>query len=98
MKRYTILFALSLSLILSGCGTQKFFIGETSGQTISTDKRKMVHLFWGVIPIGKKQYFPAVENAKGYTITTKYNVVDFVVSYFTAGIVGMKTVKFEALK
>jgi len=98
MKRYTILYALTLCLVLSSCGTQKFSIGETSGQTISTDKRKMVHLFWGFIPIGKKQTFPAVENAKGYTITTKYNVVDFIVSYFTGGIVGMKSVKFEALK
>jgi hypothetical protein len=98
-KKFRIMFyALSLCLVLSSCGMQKFSIGDTTGQTVSQDKRKCVMLFWGLLPIGRKQTFPAVADAKGYVITTRHNAVDFIVTGITGGIVGLKTVKFEATK
>ena len=98
-KNYrNLLYALTLCLLLSSCGMQKFSIGDTSGQPVSQDKRKCVMLFWGILPIGRKQEFPAVADAKGYVITTRHNAVDFIITGVTGGIVGLKTVKFEATK
>jgi len=77
---------------------QRFSIGDTGGVEIAQDKRKTIHLFWGIVPIGRKQTFPAYADAKGYVVTTRYNGVDFLVTFLTGGIVGMKTVKYEAKK
>ncbi len=97
MKKNIMLLMLASSLILSSCGMQKFKIGDTSGKTISEDKGKMVHLFW-IVPIGRKKAYPLVEGAKGYTITTKYKLLDFIVCLITGTVVDMKSVKFEANK
>jgi hypothetical protein len=97
MKKTVLLSLVAFSLILSSCGTQKFYIGDTSGKEITQDKGKMVHLFW-VIPIGRKKAYPLVEGAKGYTITTKYKLIDFLVTGLTATVIQMKSVKFEANK
>ncbi len=96
MKHAIIL--LTSCLLFSGCAMQKFSIGDTSGQVVSQEKRKMVHLFWGIVPIGRKQVFPSVTDAKGYVIITKHNFIDFLVTDLTGGLVGMKTVKFQATK
>ncbi len=98
MKKTIFLLIVVGSLLLTSCGTQKFYVGETSGKTISHEKRKKVSLFWGLIPIGKKQHFPAVVDAKGYIIITRYNIFDLLVTDLTAGIINLKTVKFEAVK
>ena len=98
MKNTSILYILILCTLICGCGMQKFSIGETSGPTINQDKRKCVHLFWGVIPIGRKQTFPASSDAKGYVIITRHNTLDYIVTGLTGGLIMMKTVKFEAKK
>ena len=90
--------AVLIAVILSSCGMQKFYIGETSGQTFNQDKRKCMHLFWGIVPIGRKQSFPSYADAKGYEITTRFSLVDYVISGLTGGIVTSKTVKFEPKK
>jgi hypothetical protein len=97
MKRRNLLYIISLCIILSSCGMQKFTIGDTSGETIVHEKKKMVHLFI-FIPIGRKKEFPMMGEAKGYEIITRYNFWDCVVSGLTVGIVNMKTVKYKATK
>jgi hypothetical protein len=97
MKKNIVMLSMVSLLLLSSCGAQKFYIGDTSGQTISKDKRKMVHLFW-ILPIGKKQSFPAVADAKGYVIITRHTLFDYLITGITGSIVDMKTVKFEAVK
>jgi hypothetical protein len=77
---------------------QRFSIGETQGETINQEKRKCVHLFWGLVPIGRKQSFPTYADAKGYVVTTRHNTVDFLATLLTGGLFEMKTVKFEAKK
>lgn len=98
MKIKNILYCAVLCAVLSSCGMQKFSIGETSGSTFNQDKRKCIHLFWGVIPIGRKQEFPIYAEAKGYEITTRNNALDFIVTSLTGGIFMMKTVKYEPKK
>jgi hypothetical protein len=98
MKTKTILYALCIAVTLCSCGMQKFSIGETSGATFNQDKRKAVYLFWGIVPIGRKQTFTAYADAKGYEITTRYNGIDFLATLLTGGIFGMKTVKYEPHK
>lgn len=96
----TKIFLLSLLLLsmltFSSCGTQKFFIGDTSGKEIQSQKSKQIKIFW-IINIGKKQYFSAA-NADGYEIITRYNIGDAIVSGLTGSIINMKTVKFKAYK
>lgn len=94
MKNTILFFAL---IIFCSCGTQKFSMGDTNGETISKDKQKSIRLFWGWIPIDKSHNF-SYPNATGYKVTTRYNFGDFLVSALTGGIVILKTVKFEAIK
>ena len=96
MKTKIILFSLLSLLLFSNCGTQKFYIGDTSGKEFQSDKSKFVKVFW-VFKIGKKQSFSAT-GADGYMIVTKYKAVDMIVTWLTVGIVNMKSVKFEAYK
>ena len=98
MKSKSILVAFLLCTLCWSCGMQRFSIGETSGPTISEDKRKCVHLFWGIVPIGRKQTFPAYADAKGYVIVTRHNGIDYLVTFLTGGLVEMKTVRYEAKK
>ncbi|HWY10046.1 MAG TPA: hypothetical protein VN026_01915 [Bacteroidia bacterium] len=96
MKTKIILLSLLSLLLFSNCGTQKFYIGDTSGKEIQSQKSKFVKVLW-VFKIGKKQSFSAT-GADGYIIVTKYKLVDAIVSGLTVGIVNMKSVKFEAYK
>ncbi len=97
MKKLIFTLAIASSILLPSCGMQKFTVGDTSGETIANDKRKMVHLFY-IVPIGRKQSFPVISDAKGYEVTTKHNVLDFIITGITVGLVDMKTVKFKAMK
>ena len=83
--------------LLTSCGMQKFTIGDTSGEKVNSDHRKMFHIL-EVIPIGRKQSFPINADAKGYEIITRYNLFDCLVTGLTVGIVNMKTVKFKSYK
>jgi len=96
MKSNFILLSLISILLFSSCGTQKFYIGDTSGTETQSQKSKYVKVFW-IIKIGKKQQFSAA-NADGYEIITRYNLGDIIVSGLTGSIVNMKTVKFKAYK
>lgn len=96
MKPKIILLSLLSLLLFSNCGTQKFYVGDTNGKEVQSQKSKYIRVFV-VIKVGKKQQFSSA-NADGYIITTKYSLVDMIVSYLTVGIVNMKSVKFEAYK
>lgn len=96
MKSKFILLSIISILLFSSCGTQKFYVGDTSGTETQSQKSKYVKLFW-IVKIGKKQQF-SVANADGYEIITKYSLGDIIVSGLTGSIVNMKTVKFKAYK
>lgn len=96
MKTIFILLSLVCLLLFSSCGTQKFYVGDTSGKEVQSQKSKYIKIFW-IIQVGKKQQF-SVANADGYKIVTKYKLLDMIVSGLTGTIVNMKTVKFEAYK
>lgn len=98
MKTKFLLLSVIVTMVLCSCGTQKFYVGETKGETISTNKTKSVWLFWQIMPLSKKHLFPAYPNATGYVVVTRFNFIDFVVSGLTGGIIITKTVKYEAVK
>ncbi len=96
MKTKFIILSMTAMFMLSSCGTQKFYIGDTSGKETQSQKSKYIKVFW-FISIGKKQYFSAAK-ADGYIVTTRYNIGDLIVSGITGSMVNMKTVKFEAYR
>ena len=98
MKTHNFFTLVILITLLCSCGTQKFSIGQTEGQTFNQDKRKCIHLFWGIVPIGRKQSFPSYADAKGYIIITRYSALDYLATLLTGGIFEMKTVKYEPKK
>lgn len=100
MKKNNLLLTITLCLLLSSCGMQKFTIGDTSGETILQDKRKEIHLF-NSIPIKKRERnysFPISGDAKGYEITTGRNLFDYLITVVTGGIINMRTVRFRSTK
>jgi hypothetical protein len=96
MKKLLIL--LVATLMLSSCATQRFYIGDTKGETFSQSKTKSIWIIGGLIPIINKHPVPNQANAKGYIITTKYNVLDVLISGLTGGIVITRNIKYEAIK
>jgi hypothetical protein len=85
-------------ILLTSCATQRFYVGDTQGETVSKSKAKSLWLIGGLVPINNKHTVPATAGATGYIITTRYNVVDVIISSLTAGIVITKNIKYEAVQ
>lgn len=98
MKTRLVTLCIIVSMLLCACSTQKFFVGDTSGTTFNQDKRKAVYLFWGIICFGRKQNFVIYPEAKGYSIITRFNGIDMIVTSLTGGVILMKTIKYEPKK
>lgn len=97
MKKLSII--LVALFMMNSCMTTKTTVGNyesVPGTEYTYDKVKQVWLFWGVVPIGRKNAdTPESGDCK---ITTKFKFVDFLVTTLTAGIVVTYTIKVEAKK
>lgn len=81
---------------LISCGTTKTDVGqfrEGQGDTYVYAKGKQMWVFWGFLPVGRtKVNTPADGNCQ---VITRTNLVDFLISGLTAGIVTSKTIKIK---
>jgi hypothetical protein len=96
----TALIVLSISITsFTSCMTTKTNVGtykEEPGLQYTYAKGKQVWLFWGIVPLGRTNV-----NTPGdgdCQVVTRLNIIDFLVSGLTAGIVTTQTIKVNAKK
>ena len=93
------LLAITISTALTSCMTTKTSVGayrETQGNEYTYAKGKQIWLFWGILPLGRTSVnTPGDGNCE---VITRFNVVDFLISGLTGGIVTTQTIKVKAKK
>lgn len=77
--------ALLVSLSLQSCMTLSHDVGKGS-QTGVTTKKKQVYLLWGLLPLGSVDANKMAKGATDYTIESKINFVDALLSVIGAPI------------
>ena len=91
--------AITVSTSLTSCMTTKTSVGaykEKQGEEYTYAKGKQIWLFWGLMPMGRTSV-----NTPGdgdCQVITRLNVVDFIISGLTGGIVTTQTIKVKAKK
>jgi hypothetical protein len=98
MKIYTLLSLLSFLLLTqTSCLTTKTDVGnfrESQGETYTYAKAKQFWIFGGLIPLGRTN--TATPPDKNCRIITRFNIVDFLISGLTGGLVMTRTIKVVA--
>ncbi|MBN1131701.1 MAG: hypothetical protein JXA39_01405 [Bacteroidales bacterium] len=92
-----LLTAIILSTTLTSCMTTKTSVGafkESPGLEYTYAKGKQFWIFWGIIPIGRTSVnTPGNGNCQ---VTTRFTLVDVLISGLTGGIITSYTIKVEA--
>ena len=81
----------------TSCMTTKTNVGtykEEPGLQYTYAKGKQVWLFWGIVPLGRTNV--NTPNNGDCQVVTRLNIIDFIVSGLTAGIVTTQTIKVNA--
>ncbi len=94
---YAIFLSLCLGILLTSCLTTKTSVGafaESEGQKYTYAKGKQMWLFWGMIPVGRTNVNTPGDGA--CQVITRFNVVDFLISGITGGILTTETIKVVA--
>lgn len=98
MKIYTLLSLLALLLFSqTSCLTTKTDVGnyrQMQGETYTYAKSKQFWIFGGLIPIGRTN--TGTPPDKNCQIITRFNIVDFLISGLTGGIIITRTIKVKA--
>jgi len=82
-----------LFLALSSCMTTKTTVGtykEETGKEYTYDKAKQLYLFWGLIPLGRTDAKTPTDGS--CEIITKHKAGDFLISFFTVGLLSSQTI------
>lgn len=86
-----------LMTLLQSCLTTKTTVGqyvEESGEEYTFDKGKQVWIFWGFIPLGRRDVnTPTDGNCE---VITRHNLGDAIISALTGGILTTHTIKVKA--
>lgn len=69
---------------------------ESSGSTYTYAKGKQIWLFWGIMPVGRTNV--ATPTNGSCQVITRFNLVDFLISGLTCGIITTETIKVKAKK
>jgi hypothetical protein len=88
-----------LTAFLSSCAKTKTSVGtfrEKEGSEYTYSKGKQWWLFWGILPIGRTNLSTPTDGS--CQVITRYNIVDFLISGLTAGILTTETIKVIAKK
>lgn len=85
----------ALLVPLTGCYTFTHKVGQGASGGQETEARQWFVL-WGLVPINKVDSKEMAGNASNYTVTTQFNVIDVVISFFTSFVtVYVQTVTVE---
>jgi hypothetical protein len=96
---YCFTIAFCIALFMSSCLTTRTNVGayrETQGSTYTYAKGKQFWLFWGFMPLGRTNVSTPTNGS--CQISTKFNLIDVIISGITGGIVITETIKVEAKK
>lgn len=98
-----ILVVLVAILLLPSCMTTRTNVGSfkemtkvDDSQTYTYDKGKQFYLFWGLLPLGRRNV--STPQSGNCQVRTAYNFWDAFFSCITGGIFEMQTIKVKALK
>ena len=98
MKIYTLLSLLALLLFSqTSCLTTRTDVGnyrQMQGEKYTYAKSKQFWIFGGLIPIGRTN--TATPPDKNCQIITRFNIIDFLISGLTGGIITTRTIKVVA--
>jgi hypothetical protein len=91
--------AFSISLFFSSCLTTKTNVGqfkENDGATYQYSKGKQMWLFWGLMPLGRKNV--NTPSSGDCQVTTRFTLGDALISGLTGGLLSSYTIKVDAKK
>jgi len=98
-KILMILTMIILTAFLSSCATTKTSVGtfrEKEGSEYTYSKGKQWWLFWGILPVGRTSLSTPTDGS--CQVITRYNIIDFLISGLTIGILTTETIKVIAKK
>ena len=68
---------------MPGCYTFKHTVGS-GGNTGQVQKEGAWFILWGLVPLGAPNSKTLASGATDYTITTRFEVVDVIITFFTS--------------
>ena len=98
MKKSIILILLGALIVLPSCMTTRtstYGYNEATGKEYFFDHGKQCYLFWGLLPLGRRQ-LEVPKNKQPIQVRTRVGFVDGLVTTLTAGIFSMQTIRVVA--
>ncbi len=86
-----------IAVCFSSCMTTRTSVGgydQQVGSTYTYAKDKQIWLFYGLIPIGRTKVPTPIDGT--CQVITRFNIVDYLITGMTSGIVVTQTIKVEA--
>ena len=101
MKAINIFMVAVVALMLTSCYTTRTAVGNYTvmvkvdkAQSYTYAKGKQVHIFWGIIPVGRTQVATPIDG--NCQIKTQRRFIDAFVTALTGGIVSIQTITVRA--
>jgi len=98
MRKSIVLILLAALMVLPSCMTTRTStngFNEAQGKEYYFDRGKQCYLFWGLLPLGRRQ-LEVPKNKQPIQVRTRMGFIDGLCTTLTAGIFSMQTIRIVA--